>query len=95
MKKTLNLSKSIYELTNAYPELTEIMSSLGFTEIKKKIVRKTVGKLMSIERGAQIKGISLSKIKETLREAGFDIIQDETTDKPNPADSSAMRKGTY
>lgn len=92
MKKTLNLSKSIYELTNAYPELTEIMSSLGFTEIKKKIVRKTVGKLMSIERGAQIKGISLSKIKETLREAGFDIIQDETTDKPNPADSSAMRR---
>lgn len=31
MKKTLDFSKSVYELTKEYPELIEIMKNLGFT----------------------------------------------------------------
>ena len=38
MAKKIDLSKSVYELTKAYPELIEIMAELGFTEITKKAV---------------------------------------------------------
>lgn len=33
MAKKLNLTKSVYELTQEYPELIDIMAGLGFTEI--------------------------------------------------------------
>lgn len=36
MAKKLDLNKTVYELTQEYPELIEIMAGLGFTEITKK-----------------------------------------------------------
>ena len=33
MAKKLDLNKTVYELTQEYPELIEIMAGLGFTEI--------------------------------------------------------------
>lgn len=36
MAKKLDLNKTVYELTQEYPELIEIMAGLGFTEIIKK-----------------------------------------------------------
>ena len=35
MAKKLDLSKSVYELTQEYPELIDIMAELGFSEILK------------------------------------------------------------
>ena len=35
MEKKLDLSKSVYDLVKEYPEVTEIMKSLGFIEITK------------------------------------------------------------
>ena len=34
--KTLDFSKSVYELTQEYPEVVEIMASLGFTDITRR-----------------------------------------------------------
>lgn len=36
MTKKLDLNKTVFELTQEYPELVDIMAELGFTEIKKK-----------------------------------------------------------
>jgi len=36
MAKKLDLNKTVYELTQEYPELIDIMAELGFTEITKK-----------------------------------------------------------
>ncbi len=45
MAKVLDLSRSVYELANEYPELVDIMAGLGFTEITKKLALNSVGKV--------------------------------------------------
>lgn len=42
--KKINLNSSVFTLVHQYPEIVEIMASLGFTEIRKKAVVNSVGK---------------------------------------------------
>ena len=56
MEKKLDLSKSVYDLVKEYPEVTEIMKSLGFSEITNKVMLNSVGKIMTIPKGAKMKG---------------------------------------
>ena len=51
-KKTIDLSKSVFEIASAYPEVKDIMSELGFTEIVKPSMLNTMGKMMTIPKGA-------------------------------------------
>ena len=52
MTKKLDLNKTVFELTQEYPELVDIMAELGFTEITKKPMLHSVGKIMTIPKGA-------------------------------------------
>ena len=74
MAKKLDLTKSVYELTQEYPELIEIMAGLGFTEITKKPVLHSVGKLMTIPKGAKTKNISMMDVVTTLMGKGFVLV---------------------
>ena len=85
MEKTINLKESIYELTQKYPEIIDIMSSLGFTEISKKAVRLSVGKMVTIPRGAAMRGIAMERIVEALLDSGFRIEGAEAADNPEPS----------
>ena len=71
--KTLDLNKSVYELTQEYPEMVEIMASLGFTEITKKAMLHSVGRVMTIPKGAAVKGIPREKIAADFKEHGFNV----------------------
>ena len=73
MSKPLDLSKSVYELTQEYPELIEIMAGLGFTEITKKAMLNSVGKMMTIPKGAKMKNISMMTVVTTLMQKGFTL----------------------
>jgi len=73
---TLNINDSINNLVKAYPEVQRIMNSLGFTDITNPIMLKTVGKIMTIKRGAKMRGIDLEKIKTTFLEYGF-LLEDK------------------
>lgn len=84
MEKKINLTQSVYQLTQAYPEIIDIMASLGFTEIKKRAVRLSVGKLVTIPRGASMKGISLGAVVKALQENGFEITDYETSQPEQP-----------
>ncbi|MFR9296682.1 MAG: DUF1858 domain-containing protein [Aedoeadaptatus pacaensis] len=42
MAKKLDLNKTVFELTEEYPELVDIMAGLGFTEITKKPILHSV-----------------------------------------------------
>lgn len=66
MAKKLDLNKTVYELTQEYPELIEIMAGLGFTEIIKKPMLHSVGKIMTIPKGAKMKNISMMDVVTTL-----------------------------
>ena len=45
MEKKLDLSKSVYDLVKEYPEVTDIMKELGFSEITNKVMLNSVGKI--------------------------------------------------
>lgn len=75
MSKVLDLSKNLYTLCNEYPEVKDIMASLGFTEIKnlQPSIRWVMGKIMSIPKGAGVKGIPLETIIKAFSDAGFTV----------------------
>ena len=73
MEKKLDLSKSVYDLVKEYPEVTEIMKSLGFSEITNKVMLNSVGKIMTIPKGAKMKGVSMMDIVSAFMKAGFTL----------------------
>lgn len=65
--KTLDLEKTVFELTEEYPELIDIMAGLGFSEIAKKAMRHSVGKLTTISKGAKMKKLQNWKASRGIR----------------------------
>lgn len=74
MTKKLNLNQTVFELTQEYPELVDILAGLGFTEITKKFMLQSVGKIMTIPRGAEVKKISMMDVVTTLKDNGFELV---------------------
>lgn len=74
MAKKLDLNKSVYELTEEYPELIDIMAALGFSEITKQSVRHSLGRMMTIPRGAKMKNIPMMDIVTSLMGQGFELV---------------------
>ena len=73
MEKKLDLSKSVYDLVQEYPEVIDIMKGLGFTEITNKVMLHSVGKIMTIPKGAKMKGVSMIDIVSAFMKAGFTL----------------------
>ena len=73
MEKKLDLSKSVYDLVKEYPEVIDIMKSLGFSEITNKVMLNSVGKIMTIPKGAKMKGVSMIDIVSAFMKAGFTL----------------------
>ena len=69
--KSLNLEKNILALTDQYPELVEILKNIGFTEIANPVMRKTAGRVMTLPKGCEMKGIPLDSVKKELEAQGF------------------------
>ena len=74
MEKKIDLTQTVYQLTQAHPELIDIMASLGFSEITKKAIRMSVGKLMTISQGAAMRGISMEAVVKALENNGFTVV---------------------
>lgn len=79
--KTLDLSKSVAELVRQYPELKEVMAGIGFHEILNPMALKMMGSIMTIPRGAVVKGIPIEKIRADLEEAGFTVVGGEQEER--------------
>ena len=60
MAKIIDLKKTVHELVKEYPEVKEIMLELGFTEITKPAKLQTLGRVMTIPKGAEMMKISNS-----------------------------------
>lgn len=79
MNKTLDLSKTVYELCTNDPSITEIMRDLGFDQLSNPVMLATAGKVMTIPKGARIRKIDLSFIINTFEQAGYTVLGKETT----------------
>lgn len=71
MEKKLDLSRSVYELVSEYPELADILYSVGLKDIKKAKMFHSVAKLMTIPKGAKMRGIPMEKVILALSSNGF------------------------
>lgn len=93
MAKKIDLNKTVFELTQEYPELINILSGLGFTEITKKPVLNSVGKIMTIPKGGKVKSIPMIKVVKALLDNGFILSGDMpegTTAAANPSQPTAV-----
>ncbi|MGN1383437.1 MAG: methyltransferase domain-containing protein [Eubacterium sp.] len=89
MNKVLDLNRSVSSLCEEYPELIDIMVSLGFKPIADPEVRNTAGRIMTIPKGAEMMNISFGRIKEALENSGFVI----TSSGPHAEDVNPAPKG--
>ena len=85
MNKILDLDKSVASLVKEYPEVADIMANLGFTEIKNPAMLASVGRIMNLKKGSQMKKIPMEEIVRAFREKGFEITDGG---KPFPAASA-------
>ncbi|HHV51229.1 MAG TPA: DUF1858 domain-containing protein [Clostridiales bacterium] len=72
-EKTIDFSKTVYELCSNDSEIKGILAQLGFTDITKPGMLATAGRFMTIPKGAALKKISLERIKQAFIENGYKI----------------------
>ncbi len=73
MNKTIDLSKTVYELCKEDLGIIEVMKVLGFDHIINPAMLSTAGRFMTIPKGAEMKGIPLEKIKDEFLRRGYQI----------------------
>ncbi|MBM3701205.1 MAG: DUF1858 domain-containing protein [Actinobacteria bacterium] len=71
--KKIFLNKSVYELTEEYPELISILKEMGFLGVANPVVRNTLGRKMTIPGGCKKQGKQLEDVISKLIENGFEI----------------------
>lgn len=71
--KELDMRESLYELTETYPELIDILKDLGFLGIAKPVVRQTLGRATTIPQGCKRQGKDLNEVIAKLEEQGFKV----------------------
>ena len=69
----IDINQTIQSLVSQYPDLKDILFDLGFKDIVKPGMLQTVGRFMTLVKGAEIKGISIDLIKQTLNQHGYEI----------------------
>ena len=73
MTKTVDLDKTLYELTTQYPELIDILFGLGFAGVKIPAMREGHGRQMTIRAGCGHLGLDLGAVAAALRAKGFTV----------------------
>ncbi len=71
LDKKIDLSKSVYELCRDDKRIAGIMKQLGFDQIADPVMLNTVGRFMTIPKGAIIKKVEIESIKKAFLENGY------------------------
>ncbi len=71
MEKTISLTDSIFNIVNKYEEVIKVMEILGFEGMTNKTTINTVGRIMTLKKGAGFKNIDIKKIKDEFEKHGF------------------------
>jgi len=69
----IDLKKSVYQLTEEYPELIGILKELGFFGVANPVVRNTLGRATTIPGGCEKQGKDLDQVIRTLADKGFTV----------------------
>ncbi len=71
--KTVDLNWTLYEITERYPELIEVLFGLGFAGVKNPAMRESHGRQMTLKAGCGHMGLSEDQVAAALRAKGFAV----------------------
>ncbi|MEG0268270.1 MAG: DUF1858 domain-containing protein [Carnobacterium sp.] len=71
--KEIDLNTTVYDLVTTHPEIGQVLYDLGLKDIKNPAILNTMGKYMTIPKGAKMKKIELQTIIIQLNKMGFII----------------------
>ncbi len=77
MKVQIKGTTSIYELVKEYPDVKQIMSDLGFVDIVKPGMLQSVGRIMTLEKGARMKNVDWESIVAAFDSNGYTLTKGE------------------
>lgn len=66
MNKYFNISDKVFDVTQKYPELIELFANNGFENLKNNMLRKTLGKTISIEMALRSKKIDIDSFEKKM-----------------------------
>lgn len=69
----ININDTVYNICNKYPQIKDILSSLGFDKITNPIMFNTAAKIMTLEKAIKFKNIDFNTAKHKFNEYGFDF----------------------
>jgi uncharacterized protein len=69
--KPIDLTESVYALTERYPELIDLLVGQGFLGVRNPVIRGTLGRKMTIPEGCRRQGKELGGLLWVLAEHGF------------------------
>lgn len=84
----LDLTRSLYDLTEEYPELIPIFLEMGLEGAANPILRQTVGRKLPVAEGLQRHGISLEEARSKLAHKGFTVLSEG-----DPLEKRQQRRG--
>ncbi|MGX7198395.1 DUF1858 domain-containing protein [Enterococcus nangangensis] len=73
MAKILDLNDSVYTLVQTYPEVKEHLVALGFKDIQNPGILNTMGRYVTIPKGARMKKKDLTAIIRYFEAQGFTV----------------------
>ena len=69
MNKYFDIKDKVYDITEKYPELIEVLANAGFENLRNDMMRKSMCKLLSLEMALKSKNINVEVFERQLVEA--------------------------
>lgn len=69
----ISLTTPVHDLVADHPDIVPIMVQMGLDGVTQPGLLNTVGRFMTLEKGAKMKHIPLAQLIETLAQAGFEV----------------------
>lgn len=67
----ININETVYSLVTKYPNIKEVMVTLGFSQITNPISLQTIGKIMTLKKGAKVKQLDIASLQEAFLAHGY------------------------
>ncbi len=71
---TIDVNKPVADVVAQNPEVLDLLVELGFKPLANPVMRNSVGKVVSIKKGASMHGMDLAKIRQTLEFNGYEVV---------------------
>ncbi len=70
---TIDLSIPVAQVVEEHPEVLDLLVELGFKPLANPLLRNTIGRKVSIKKGAHMNGMDVKNIQQTLECNGYEV----------------------